>query len=129
MTLYSLLVRMRHVGRYATWRMSLLCIKGRNSSAANATSAPTFTNVITNQDESSKFGECWIHFHISIQVFWDGFWIIWDFIIILKVFFGLLFVLVVVALVAEADERQKRSPILGLLLAKKLLHGGGKNKY
>jgi hypothetical protein len=49
-----------------------------------------------------------------------------DFIIILKVFFGLLFVLVVVALVAEADERQKRSPILGLLLAKKLLHGGGK---
>lgn len=45
---------------------------------------------------------------------------------ILKVFFGLLFVLVVVALVAEADERQKRSPILGLLLAKKLLHHGGK---
>ena len=41
-----------------------------------------------------------------------------------KVFLGLLFVLVIVALVAEADGRQKRSPILGLLLAKKLLHGG-----
>jgi hypothetical protein len=41
------------------------------------------------------------------------------------VFFGLLLILVIVALVVEAsDERQKRSPLLGLLLAKKLLHGG-----
>jgi hypothetical protein len=42
-------------------------------------------------------------------------------------FVGLLVVVVLIVSMVEAEERDKRAPILGLLLAKKLLHGGGKN--
>jgi hypothetical protein len=42
-------------------------------------------------------------------------------------FVGLLVVVVLIVSMVEAEERDKRAPILGLLLAKKLLHGGGKD--
>jgi hypothetical protein len=40
-------------------------------------------------------------------------------------FVGLLVVFVMIVSIVEAEERDKRAPILGLLLGK-LLHGGGK---
>jgi hypothetical protein len=42
-------------------------------------------------------------------------------------FVGFLVVFVMIVSMVDAEDREKRAPILGLLLAKKLLlHGGGK---
>lgn len=44
-------------------------------------------------------------------------------------FVGFLVVFVMIVSMVDAEDREKRAPILGLLLAKKLLHGGGKYLY
>ena len=41
-------------------------------------------------------------------------------------FVGLLVVIVMIVSMVEAEERDKRAPILGLLLTKKPLHGESK---